>query len=160
MKVIYPGSFDPITYGHLDIIKRCSQKFDKTIIAVLNNQNKNSLFSVEERIDLIKEVTRDIDNIEVLSFSGLLTEFAKSIDCPTIIRGLRAVSDYEYELQMALINKKSYPELETLFMVASSDVSFLSSSIIKEIASYGGDIKCFVPKAVESALVKKYEGRV
>ena len=91
MKVIYPGSFDPITFGHLDIIKRCSQKFDKTVIAVLNNQNKNSLFSVEERIDLIKEVTRDIDNIEVLSFSGLLTEFAKSIDCPTIIRGLRKV---------------------------------------------------------------------
>jgi pantetheine-phosphate adenylyltransferase len=160
MKVIYPGSFDPITYGHLDIIKRCSLKFDKTVIAVLNNQNKNSLFNVDERMNLIKEVTQDIDNIEILSFSGLLTEFAKSTGCTTIIRGLRAVSDYEYELQMALINKKSYPDLETLFMVASSDVSFLSSSIIKEIASYGGDVKCFVPKAVENALVKKYERRV
>jgi Phosphopantetheine adenylyltransferase (EC 2.7.7.3) len=109
---------------------------------------------------LIKQVTQEINNIEVLSFSGLLTEFAKSIDCSTIIRGLRAVSDYEYELQMALINKKTYPDLETLFMVASSDVSFLSSSIVKEIASYGGDVKCFVPKIVEKALVNKYEGRV
>ncbi|MBC7087358.1 MAG: pantetheine-phosphate adenylyltransferase [Tissierellales bacterium] len=160
MKVIYPGSFDPITYGHIDIIKRCSLKFDKTIIAVLNNQNKKSLFNVEERIEMINQVTKEIDNIEVVSFTGLLTEFARKIDCSTIIRGLRAVSDYEYELQMALINKKAYPDIETLFMVASSDVSFLSSSIVKEIASYGGDIKCFVPKVVEDALNNKYGRRV
>jgi len=158
MKVIYPGSFDPITYGHLDIIKRCSEKFDEVVIAVLNNTKKQSVFTVYERIELIKEATKDFDNIEVDHFQGLLTEYAKKKGCSNIIRGLRAVSDFEYEMQMALVNRKIYPSLETYFMVSSSKVSFLSSSIVKEIASLDGDISCFVPKIVEDALKGKYKG--
>lgn len=160
MRVIYPGSFDPVTNGHLDIIQRCSEKFDEVNIAVLSNINKNSVFTVEERIFLLKETTKDLHNIQIDSFSGLLTEYARKIKCSNIIRGLRAVSDFEYEMQLALVNKKIFSELETFFMVASTQVSFLSSTIVKEIASYNGEISCFVPKVVENALKEKYKGGV
>lgn len=158
MKVIYPGSFDPVTNGHLDIITRCAEKFDEVIISVLSNNKKNSIFTVEERIELIKGSTKHLNNIQVDSFSGLLTEYAKSKECSTIVRGLRAVSDFEYEMQMALVNRKIYPKLETLFMVSSSKVSFLSSSVVKEIASFEGEISCFVPEVVEVALREKFKG--
>lgn len=158
MKVIYPGSFDPVTNGHLDIIKRCSKKFDHVIIGVLNNNSKQGLFSIEERINLLKETTKDLHNIEIDSFSGLLTEFAKKKECSTMIRGLRAVSDFEYEMQMALVNKKIYDDIETLFMVSSSQYVYLSSSIVKEIASFGGNISCFVPKVVEDSINMKLKG--
>ena len=160
MKVIYPGSFDPVTYGHLDIIKRCSQQFDHVIIGVLNNKSKKSLFSIEERIHLLKETTKDLHNIEIDSFSGLLTEFAKNKGCSTMIRGLRAVSDFEYEMQMALVNKKIYDDIETLFMVSSSQYVYLSSSIVKEIATFGGNISCFVPPIVEDNIMIKLKGGI
>ncbi len=160
MKVIYPGSFDPVTNGHLDIIHRCSEKFDEVIIAVLFNINKKSVFTIEERIHLLEETTKDLPNIQLDSFSGLLTEYAREKNCSNIIRGLRAVSDFEYEMQLALVNRKIYSELETFFMVASTQVSFLSSTIVKEIASYNGEISCFVPKVVEKALKEKFKGGV
>ena len=160
MNAIYPGSFDPVTNGHLDIIQRCSEKFDEVIIAVLFNINKKSVFTIEERIHLLEETTKDLPNIQIDSFSGLLTEYAREKNCSNIIRGLRAVSDFEYEMQLALVNRKIYSELETFFMVASTQVSFLSSTIVKEIASYNGEISCFVPKVVEKALKEKFKGGV
>ena len=158
MKVIYPGSFDPVTYGHLDIIERCANKFDTVIIAVLNNIQKESLFSVEERIRLLKETTKKFPNVEIDTFSGLLTDYAKHKGCSTVIRGLRAVSDFEYEMQMALVNKKTYKDMETLFMVSNAEHVYLSSSIVKEVSYYGGEIACFVPKVVEDALANKFKG--
>ncbi len=158
MKVIYPGSFDPVTYGHLDIIKRCASKFDTVIIAVLNNKSKDSLFTSEERMALLRESTKEMSNIEVDSFSGLLTEYAKKKNCSILIKGLRAVSDFEYEMQMALVNRKTYRDLETLFLVSNEKYVYLSSSVVKEIASYGGDVSCFVPNVVEAALKNKYKG--
>ncbi|MDX9917017.1 MAG: pantetheine-phosphate adenylyltransferase [Gudongella sp.] len=158
MRVIYPGSFDPITYGHLDIITRCSEKFDEVIIAVLNNNKKNSLFSVEERIELLEKATKHLPNVETDSFSGLLIDYASEKGCSTIVRGLRVVSDLEYEMQMALVNKKLYPDLETLFLVSSSEFSFLSSSLVREVAAFKGDVGCFVPKDVEIALKEKFKG--
>jgi len=155
MNVIYPGSFDPVTNGHLDLIKRCSEKFDKVIIGVLNNIAKKSVFSIEERIDLIERSTENLHNVEINSFSGLLIDFAKEIECPNIVRGLRAVSDFEYEMQLALANKKLYPDLETLFMVSNTEYSFLSSSIVKELAKFDGDVNGLVPKEVKFALIKK-----
>ena len=160
MNAIYPGSFDPVTNGHLDIIQRCSEKFDEVIMAVLFNINKKSVFTIEERIHLLEETTKDLPNIQLDSFSGLLTEYAREKNCSNIIRGLRAVSDFEYEMQLALVNRKIYSELETFFMVASTQVSFLSSTIVKEIASYNGEISCFVPKVVEKALKEKFKGGV
>jgi|SRR5690625_1209313 len=160
MKVIYPGSFDPVTYGHLDIIERCANKFDHVIIAVLNNVSKKSTFSIDERIRLLEETTKHLDNIEVDSFSGLLADYAEKKKCNTMIRGLRAVSDFEYEMQMALVNRKMNENIETLFMVSSSEYVYLSSSIVKEIASYGGNISCFVPKVVEEALRDTLEGGI
>lgn len=157
MKVIYPGSFDPVTNGHLDIISRCSAKFDEVIISVLNNNSKNSIFTVEERMQLLRASTEGLINVEVDSFSGLLTDYAREKGCSIIVRGLRAVSDFEYEMQMALVNRKLCHELETVFMVSSSKVSFLSSSIVKEIASFGGEISCFVPEIVEIALKHKFD---
>ncbi len=158
MRVIYPGSFDPVTNGHLDIIKRCSDKFEEVNIAVLFNSNKKSVFTIEERLHLLEETTKDLPNIKIDFFSGLLTEYARKKNCSNIIRGLRAVSDFEYEMQLALVNRKTYSELETFFLVSSSEVSFLSSTIVKEIASYNGEISCFVPKIVEKALKEKFKG--
>ena len=158
MIVIYPGSFDPVTNGHLDIIDRCSRKFDKVIVSILNNTSKKTLFSVEERTELLKKVLKDYKNVEVDTFSGLLIDYAKEKGVTTMIRGLRAVSDFEYEMQMSLVNRKLYNEIETLFMVSSSEYAFLSSSIVKEIAMFDGDVSCLVPKVVQKALKEKLKG--
>lgn len=158
MVVIYPGSFDPVTYGHLDIIDRCARKFDKIIVSVLNNKSKTNLFTLEERVDLLEKVLEDYDNVEVDTFSGLLVDYAKEKNCTTMIRGLRAVSDFEYEMQMALVNKKLEEEIETFFMIARGQYAYLSSSIVKEVAMFSGNISCFVPEIVEIALKEKMKG--
>ena len=158
MTVIYPGSFDPVTYGHLDIIERCSNKFEKVIVAVLNNTSKNVLFTVEERVKLLEKTIKKYDNVEIDTFSGLLIDYAKKKNVTTMVRGLRAVSDFEYEMQMALANRKLYPEIETLFMVSSSDYTYLSSSLVKEIASFNGDISCLVTEVVNNEKKKKIKG--
>ncbi len=158
MKALYPGSFDPVTYGHLDIIERVSKKVEHLIVAVLNNPSKKCTFSLEERMELLKEVTKEFPNVEIDFFSGLLTDYATKKNCTTMIRGLRAVSDFEYEMQMALVNKKINNELETLFMASSSKYAYLSSSIVKEVAMFGGSISCFVPEVVEQALKNKFRG--
>ena len=158
MKVLYPGSFDPVTYGHLDIINRCAKKFEEVTVAVLKNSSKEGIFSIEERLELLRETTKHLSNVNIDTFSGLLIDYAKLNDIDIVIKGLRAVSDFEYEMQMALANKKLYHELETFFMVSSSRYSFLSSSIVKEVAFLGGNVSCFVPKVVEDALKNKIKG--
>lgn len=158
MKATYPGSFDPVTYGHLDIIQRTAKKVDHLIVAVLNNSSKKSTFTLEERIELLKEVTKDLPNVEIDSFGGLLTDYAMKKNCTTMIRGLRAISDFEYEMQMALVNQKLNGDIETLFMASSSKHAYLSSSIVKEVSMLGGNVSCFVPKVVEDALNKKFRG--
>ena len=145
---IYAGSFDPITLGHLDIIKRAARITKKLIIAVLNNNAKKPAFSVEERVQLIRKVTKDIPGVEVMSFSGLTVDFAKEQNANVLVRGLRAVTDFEYELQIAQLNHKLNPDIDTIFLTTSVEYSDLSSSIVKEIASYGGDISQFVPPEV------------
>jgi pantetheine-phosphate adenylyltransferase len=154
---VCPGSFDPITYGHLDIITRGAKVFDKIHVVVLNNSSKNPLFSVEERMDLIKEVTKDIPNVSVDSFQGLLIEYCRSINANAIIRGLRAVSDFEYEMQGTSMNRILDENIETFFMMTNNQYSFLSSSIVKEVSKYGGDISELVPATVEQALSIKYQ---
>lgn len=158
MNAIYPGSFDPVTYGHLDIIERAAKKLDHLIVAVLNNPAKKGIFTIEERIDLLVKVTDHLPNVEIDFFSGLLSDYAVRKNCFTMIRGLRAVSDFEYEMQMALVNRKLNPKIETLFLVSDSKYSFLSSSIVKEIAQLNGNFSCFVPKVVEEALKNKIKG--
>ncbi len=155
-KAIYPGSFDPITFGHLDIIERSSKVFDEVVIGILNNSAKNSLFSVEERLNMTKMLTEKYDNVTVDSFDGLLVDYAKSIDANLIIRGLRAVTDFEYEIQIAQTNKVEYPELETIFMTTALNYSYLSSTIVREFASYGGDISRFVPEEIIPMIQAKY----
>ncbi|CAN7442358.1 phosphopantetheine adenylyltransferase [Bacillus sp. V-88] len=154
---VCPGSFDPITYGHLDIITRGAKVFDEMYVVVLNNSSKKPLFSVEERIELIREVTRDIPNVVVDSFQGLLVDYAKSVNAKAIIRGLRAVSDFEYEMQITSMNRVLDDEIETFFIMTNNQYSFLSSSIVKEVAKYGGDISELVPKRVEESLKTKYQ---
>lgn len=158
MIVIYPGSFDPVTYGHLDIIDRCSKKFGGVVVSVLDNKSKKNMFTIEERVELLKKVLEEYDNVEVDTFSGLLVDYAEEKNCTTMIRGLRAVSDFEYEMQMALVNKKLVDDIETFFMVASGKYAYLSSSIVKEVAMFGGNISCFVPEVVEKALKEKIKG--
>lgn len=149
MKIgIYPGSFDPITLGHLDIIRRASDLVDQLIIGVLNNNSKKPAFSVEERVAMIQKVTKDIPNVTVESFTGLTVDFAKQKDARILVRGLRAVTDFEYELQIAQLNHKLHPGLDTIFLTTSVEYSYLSSSAVREIGSYGGDISGFVPKEV------------
>ncbi|MFX3618367.1 MAG: pantetheine-phosphate adenylyltransferase [Sporolactobacillus sp.] len=154
--VIYPGSFDPITYGHLDIITRGLTVFDKMIVAVLNNSRKDPLFSVEERVRLLQVATRSMPAVTVDSFDGLLMDYVKRKKVRTVLRGLRAISDFEYELQIAAINKNLNPEIETCFMMTSNKYSFLSSSMVKEAARYGGTVASLVPPIVEEALKKKF----
>ncbi len=154
---IYPGSFDPVTFGHLDIILRSSKMFDLLIIAVLNNSVKTPLFSVEERVDLIQKVTKNMRNISVEAFDGLLIDYAKKRKASTIVRGLRAVSDFEYELQIAQTNHKLNSEIDTVFLTTSLEYSYLSSSIVREIASYNGDISKFVPAEIIPSILEKYE---
>jgi pantetheine-phosphate adenylyltransferase len=149
MKIaICPGSFDPATLGHMDIIERSRKVFDKVIVAVMVNPEKNTMFTVEERIELLKKCTKDMDNVEVVGFDGLLAEYARQRGVTAIVKGLRALSDFEYEFQQALTNKKLNPNLETLFLTTSAENMFLSSSIVKQIASFGGDISNFVPECV------------
>ena len=157
MKIaIYPGSFDPITNGHLDIIERASKMCDKLIVSVIYNPNKNPLFTLEERKKLIEESVKDYPNVSVDYFSGLLIEYAKENQATAIIKGLRAISDFEYELQMALMNQKLCPSIETIFLMTTSEYSFLSSSLIKEVASLGGCIKGLVPKNVFEAVMDRF----
>ncbi|KAB2335299.1 pantetheine-phosphate adenylyltransferase [Bacillus mesophilum] len=160
MKVaVCPGSFDPITYGHLDIIKRGAKVFDQLNVVVLNNSSKNPLFSVEERIELIKKVTSDIPNVKVDSFQGLLVDYAKSVKASAIIRGLRAVSDFEYEMQITSMNRVLDDAIETFFVMTNNQYSFLSSSIVKEVAKYNGNVSELVPASVESALREKFASK-
>jgi pantetheine-phosphate adenylyltransferase len=156
---VCPGSFDPITYGHLDVIHRAASVFDKVIIAVLKNANKNPLFTIEERKEMILSVTSDIPNVEVDSFDDLLINYMNAKKAHVIIKGLRAVSDFEYELQMASLNRKLSDKIETFFMMSSTQYSYLSSSIVKQIAQFNGPISDLVPPEVEKALVKKFVKR-
>lgn len=153
--VICPGSFDPVTLGHLDIITRASKMFDKVVVAVLVNSAKTPTFTTEERIELLSEATAELKNVEIVSFEGLLAGYCKKSGIDTIVKGLRAVSDFEYEFQMAIANKKLNPELETIFLTADADSTFLSSSMVREICSMGGDISNFVPACVHERIVKK-----
>lgn len=153
---VCPGSFDPITYGHLDIIRRGAKVFDTVYVVILNNSSKKPLFSLEERMALIQEVTKEIDNVIVDSHQGLLIDYAKNKKASTILRGLRAVSDFEYEMQITAMNRVLDESIETFFMMTNNQYSFLSSSIVKEVAKYKGDISELVPKAVENALIKKF----
>jgi pantetheine-phosphate adenylyltransferase len=152
---VYPGSFDPVQNGHLDVIDRAAKICDKLIVAVGNNIRKKPFFSIEERMELLKCVLKDRPGIEVESFSGLLIDFVREKKADAIIKGLRAVSDYEYELQMALLNKNLYPEVETLFMMTNIKYSFLSSSMVRELAINGGDIGGFVPECIKEKIEKK-----
>ncbi|WP_163101391.1 pantetheine-phosphate adenylyltransferase [Peribacillus alkalitolerans] len=155
---VCPGSFDPITFGHLDIIQRGAKVFDEVYVVVLNNSSKKPLFTVDERMDLIREVTKNIPNVKVDSFQGLLVDYASSIKADAIIRGLRAVSDFEYEMQITSMNRRLNDHIETFFIMTNNQYSFLSSSIVKEVAKYGGDISELVPKPVQEALNQKYKG--
>ena len=155
-KAIYPGSFDPLTLGHIDIIKRASGIVDELVVGVLNNSAKNSLFSLDERVSMIEEMTKDLPNVSVTSFDGLLVEHMKQIGATIIVRGLRAVTDFEYELQIAQTNHVESPAVETIFLTASLQYSYLSSTIVKEFASYGGDISKFVPAQFIGRIYAKY----
>lgn len=154
---ICPGSFDPITNGHLDIIRRGANIFEHVIVAVFNNQSKNQLFSVEERKHLIKEATKDIPNVSVDSSEGLLIDYANEKEAQVILRGLRAVSDFEYEMQITSMNRRLASNIETFFMMTNNQYSFLSSSIVKEVAKYHGSVSDLVPEAVEFALIEKFK---
>lgn len=157
---VCPGSFDPITFGHLDIIKRGAKVFDQVYICVLNNSSKNPLFTVEERCELIREVTHNIPNVVVESYQGLLIDYARDKQAQAILRGLRAVSDFEYEMQITSMNRVLDDNIETLFMMTNNQYSFLSSSIVKEVAKYKGDISDLVPSVVEKALKNKFNNEV
>lgn len=157
MKIaVYPGSFDPVTNGHLDIIERASKIFKKLIVAVIYNPNKNPLFTIEERVEMLKEITKNMENVEVDQFSGLLVHYMKKKEADIIVKGLRMVSDFEYEFQMALMNKKLSNEVETIFMMTNSKYGYVSSSLIKEIARFGGCLKDLVPEVVEKRLKEKF----
>lgn len=155
-KALYPGSFDPITNGHVDILERASRIFDIVEVAILRNPSKDPLFTVEERVEMIKDIFRGKENIQVSSFSGLLVDYAKKSGADVIIRGLRAISDFEYEFQMALMNFKLSPNIEIIFMMPRVEYSFLSSKLVKEIYSLGGRLPDLVPEQVDRALMKKF----
>lgn len=153
--VICPGSFDPVTKGHMDIIERASKLFDKVVVAVLNNVSKHPCFTIDERIALLKETTKHLDNIEIETFDGLLVDFAKLRGASAVVKGLRAVTDFEYEFQMSMINKKLCPEIETIFLNTSQEYMYLSSSVVKQIAAAGGDISMFVPEEIRDKIVDR-----
>ena len=152
---IYPGSFDPVTYGHLDIIRRAAAVFDKLIIGILRNKAKSWLFTTEERVTMLGQVTRDLPNVEVISFDGLLVDYCEKNDVNVIVRGIRAVSDFEFELTMAQTNKQLNSRVETMFFATSAEYSYISSSSIREIASFNGDISHFVPETVRLLVEEK-----
>ncbi len=156
IRAIYPGSFDPVTLGHLDIIRRASRTVNELIVGVLNNGGKTPLFTAEERVEMLREVTKDIPNVKVMSFSGLLVDFAKHTNSTVVVRGLRAISDFDYELQMAQTNRKMNPHVDTMFLATSLEYAYLSSSTVKEVAFFDGDISEFVPEPV----VEKVRERV
>jgi pantetheine-phosphate adenylyltransferase len=156
---IYPGSFDPVTNGHLDLIERGSRVVERLIVAVLKNESKQALFSVDERIEIVKEVVKPYPNVEVGSFDGLLVDYATERGANLILRGIRAISDYEYELQMALMNRRLRPQLETAFLMAGEAYSFLSSHLVKEVVSLGGDVSGLVPPMVEQRLKARFKGK-
>lgn len=155
LRGIYPGSFDPVTFGHVDVITRSAGKVDELIVGVLNNKAKSPLFSVEERVKMLKEVTEDIPNVKIIPFEGLLVDFARKMDAGMVIRGLRAITDFEYELQMAQTNHKMAPEVDTAFLTTSLEYSYLSSTTVKEVAAFGGDISQFVPDIVADRITEK-----
>jgi len=155
-RAVYPGSFDPVTFGHLDVIRRSSALVDELIVGVLNNNTKTPLFSVEERVKILLEVTKDIRNVRVESFSGLSVDFVKNCNAGFLVRGLRAITDFEYELQMAQTNRIMNPEIDTIFLTTSLEYAYLSSSTVKEVAAYGGGISKFVPQVVVEHMRKKY----
>lgn len=157
MLAVYPGSFDPVTNGHIDIIQRTSEIFDEVVIAIFTNINKNPLFTVEERIIMLQECTRDIKNIRIEGYSGLLTDYLHNINAQILVRGLRAISDFEYEFQMNSMNKKLASDIETVFLMTSNKYAYLSSSIVKEVAMFGGCIKDLVPDNVEAILREKMQ---
>ena len=159
LRAIYPGSFDPVTLGHLDIIRHSASIADELIVGILNNKAKTPLFSVGERVRMLEEVTKDFPNVKIIPFEGLLVEFAKQMDAKVIVRGLRAITDFEYELQMSQTNQKIEPEIETLFLTTSLEFSFLSSTTVKEVASFGGDITQFVPEVIVKKIKEKIEER-
>jgi pantetheine-phosphate adenylyltransferase len=156
-KAVCPGSFDPVTNGHIDIIERTAQLFPSVVVGVLQNSSKKSLFSLDERVNLLKSVLSHLPNVEVLCFNGLLIDFVNQVNGNLIVKGLRAISDFEIEFQMALINKRMAPEIETMFMMTKNEYSFLSSSMVKEFVKFGGDIHGLVPPQVEKALIEKYK---
>ena len=155
IRAIYPGSFDPVTFGHLDIITRSSKIVDELIIGVLMNKAKTPLFSVEERVKMLKEVTKDLGNVKVVPFDGLLVEFARQQKARLVIRGLRAITDFEYELQMAQTNRVLAPDVDTVFLTTSLEYAYLSSTIMKEVASYDGDLSKFAPPEITKAVKEK-----
>jgi len=154
---VYPGSFDPITNGHLDLIQRGARLFARLIVAILRNEAKKPLFSVQERLEMAREVLRDFPNVEVDSFGGLLVDYAKARGATVILRGIRAISDYEYELQMALMNRRLAPGIETVFLMAGEAYSFLSARLVKEVIALGGDVSGLVPPLVEERLRKRLQ---
>ena len=155
LRAIYPGSFDPVTNGHIDIIKRAAAISDELIVGVLQNKAKTPLFSVEERVIILREVTKNLKNVKIMTFEGLLIDFAAQMDAKVIVRGLRAITDFEYELQMSQTNRKLNADIETLFLTTSLEYSFLSSTTVKEVASFGGDISQFVPEFVAEQITEK-----
>lgn len=155
-RAIYPGSFDPVTFGHIDMIERSAKIVDELVVAVLNNSAKNPLFSVEERVSMLKDITSHVPNVKIQFFDGLLIDYAKKIGATIIIRGLRAVTDFEYELQIAQTNRIVSSEIDTVFLTTSLEYAYLSSTIVKEVASYGGDISHFVPEQLIPQIYEKY----
>lgn len=154
---VYPGSFDPITNGHLDVIERASRLYDKLIVGVLSNVSKQPLFTVGERVKMIAQVTEHLENVEVDSFTGLLVDFAKSKKATVIVKGLRTVADFEYEFQMALLNKALNPEYETMFMMTDTKYSYISSSMVRELAGFHGDLTGLVPREIIKVIKEKYK---
>ncbi len=155
-RAVYPGTFDPVTNGHMDIIKRACKQFDEVIVGVLCNSQKSPLFSTEERVNILKEVTKDIPNVEVRSFNGLSVNFVKECHADVIIRGLRAITDFEYELQMAQTNRILAPEVDTMFLITGLEYAYLSSTTVKEVAAFGEDVSRFVPPYVAEMMKKKF----
>ena len=154
-RAVYTGSFDPITNGHMDIIRRASEIFDVLIVSILNNKEKTPLFSVEERVKILEEATKDLPNVQIDSFSGLLVDYAREKDLHVIVRGLRAITDFEYELQMAQTNRVLAPDVDTVFLTTSLEYAYLSSTIMKEVASYDGDLSKFAPPEITKAVKEK-----
>lgn len=159
IRAIYAGSFDPVTFGHLDIIRRSSHVVDELIVGVLNNRAKTPLFSVEERVKMLEEVTKELPNVRIQSFTGLLAEFARDLEANIIVRGLRAITDFDYELQMAQTNRIINPEIDTMFLSTSLEYAYLSSTTVKEVAEFGGDLSAFVPASVIEPMQRRVQER-